>query len=87
VSINSILLANDMSNAARLSVGKTLLLPNPTKDPTKKTENVQIAQKPADKKTPTKTVAPPKTPTKKEPAKDPKVITYGSYSLSLKVDK
>lgn len=76
-----------MSNAARLSVGKTLLLPNPTKDPTKKIENVQLAQKPADKKTATKTVAPPKAPAKKEAAKDPKVITYGSYSLSLKVEK
>lgn len=76
-----------MSNAARLSVGKTLLLPNPTKDPNKKTENVQIAQKPVDKKPVVKAPAPPKVATKKEAVKDPKVITYGSYSLSLKVDK
>lgn len=77
-----------MSNAARLSVGKTLLLPNPTKDPNKKTENVQIAQKPVDKKPVVKAPAnPPKVAAKKEAAKDPKVITYGSYSLSLKVDK
>jgi len=34
--INSILLANDMNRSTTLSVGRKLLLPNPTKDPTKK---------------------------------------------------
>jgi hypothetical protein len=78
-----------MSNAARLSVGKNLILPNPTKDPTKKAENVQIAQvKQADKKPETKvTPEKPKTPAKTEPAKDPQVISYGSYSLNLKITK
>jgi hypothetical protein len=78
-----------MSNAARLSVGKSLILPNPTKDPVKKPENVQIAQiKPADKKPEAKvTPEKPKTVAKAEPAKDPQVISYGSYSLNLKVTK
>jgi hypothetical protein len=62
-----------MSNAARLSVGKTLLLPNPTKDPTKKTENVQLAQKPADKKTATKTLPLQKLLLRKKPPKIPKL--------------
>ena len=78
-----------MASSSRLSVGKTLLLPNPTKDPTKIPDPVQIAQvKTADKKLTTKVVAvPPKVPTKKEPVKDPQVITYGASSLSLKISK
>lgn len=79
-----------MNKGATLSVGRKLLLPNPTKDPTKKPAiaAVQSAPAPTNKSTAT---APRPVPiaavARKEPAKDPQTITYGDYSLSLKIGK
>lgn len=100
--VNSILLANDMNRGSTLTVGRKLLLPNPTKDPTKKPA-AQVALTKEDKKTAPKTapaaespklasVTPPKKEApkkeaKKEAPKDPPIITYGDYSLSLKITK
>lgn len=88
--INSILVANDMNKGATLSVGRKLLLPNPTKDPTKKP--AIVAAQPAPASTNKPTAATPKPVPKaavarKEPAKDPQIIAYGDYSLSLKIGK
>ncbi|MCB9807463.1 LysM peptidoglycan-binding domain-containing protein [Candidatus Peribacteria bacterium] len=96
--INTILVANDMSRNSTLSVGRQLLLPNPTKDPTKKVATQPTAPSPAAKtatKTPVATATSAQ-PVAKKPAekpvviqtpKDPQNITYGDYSLSLKVSK
>lgn len=96
--INTILVANDISRNTTLTVGRKLLLPNPTKDPTKKT----LVQEVADKKTePAKKVIPAavtpavkpaptavaKVVVKKEPVVDPATLTYGGYTLSLKITK
>lgn len=90
--VNTILVANDMNKGSTLSIGRKLLLPNPTKDPNKK--SAQIAAKtpvtPPKTATATKTTpvpAPKTTVAKKAPAKDPQTITYGDYTLSLKVGK
>ena len=91
--INTILVANDMSRKSTLSVGKKLLLPNPTKDPTKKpVTQVAKAPAPAAKKAPTnntekKAPAPAPAPAPRPAARDQQVITYGDYSLSLKLNK
>lgn len=76
-----ILVANDLANASKLRIGQKLLLPNPTKDPNpKKTQPTPVASQ--------------KTPAKKAPVKvadaavsTPKTLTYGTYSLNLKVEK
>lgn len=88
---NLILLANDMNKGATLSIGRKLLLPNPTKDPTKKPV-IAAAPKPAQAPTVKPANAPQqpvaKVPVvKKTPAKDPQTITYGDYTLSLKIGK
>jgi LysM repeat protein len=78
-----ILVANNLTNAAKLRIGQKLLLPNPTKDPNPKKPQIVPTTKVA-----TKT---PSTPPAKAPAKKvtsaPKTLTYGTYSLDLKVDK
>ena len=85
VDTNSILLANNMDRRGVLSVGKKLLLPNPTKDPNKKVVVVPIPEK--------KPVVPAlpivAKPTVTKRNRDPvnqKTISYGGYSLDLKVD-
>ena len=90
--VNTILVANDMNKGSTLSIGRKLLLPNPTKDPTKKP--TQIATKTPDSSVknpvnqkPTQTQNPKPAVIKKTPAKDPQTITYGDYTLSLKVGK
>jgi LysM repeat protein len=77
-----ILVANDLANTSKIRIGQKLFLPNPTKDPNpkkieaKKAPVVAKNTKSAVVKVPSKvTVAPPK------------VLTYGSYSLNLKVEK
>lgn len=87
--INTILVANDMSRKSTLSVGKKLLLPNPTKDPTKKpVTQVAKAPAPAAKKAPTNnTEKKAPAPVPRPAARDQQVITYGDYSLSLKLNK
>ncbi|MBP6921052.1 LysM peptidoglycan-binding domain-containing protein [Candidatus Gracilibacteria bacterium] len=89
--MNTILIANDMSRNSKLSVGKQLLLPNPTKDPTKKPVP-QVAKAPAPVDNTAKKAAPAPAPVAKkalvvQTPKDPLNITYGGYSLSLKVSK
>ena len=80
-----------MNKGATLSIGRKLLLPNPTKDPTKKP--AIAAAKPATTMPaakPTVAASKPAAKTavaKKEPAKDPQTITYGDYTLSLKIGK
>lgn len=75
-----ILVANDLSNASKLRIGQKLLLPNPTKDPNaKKIQNTPIAAQKTPAKSPVK--APDKVTT------TPKTLTYGTYSLNLKVEK
>lgn len=86
--VNTIAVANDMSPKSTLTVGNKLLLPNPTKDPTKKPP-VQVATTQSEKKpVPAKnTPAPTLKTAVKVAVKDPPVITYGGYSLSLKINK
>lgn len=80
-----------MNKGATLSIGRKLLLPNPTKDPAKKP--AIAAAKPATTMPaakPTVAASKPAAKTavaKKEPAKDPQTITYGDYTLSLKIGK
>lgn len=80
-----------MNKGATLSIGRKLLLPNPTKDPTKKP--AIAAAKPTSTPTAKPAVAAAPKPAaktavaKKEPAKDPQTITYGDYTLSLKIGK
>lgn len=85
--INTILVANDMSRNSTLSVGKKLLLPNPTKDPTKKPapQPAQIAKKPDPVVAPKKQTTP--APAPKVVAKVQQTLTHGDYSLSLKINK
>lgn len=87
--MNSILIANDMTQNTTLSVGKQLLLPNPTKDPTKKSptqlvnKSTSVTKKPVPSQTPVK-----KTPAStKNQSREQQNITYGDYSLALKVNK
>ena len=86
--VNTILVANDMSRGSTLSVGKKLLLPNPTKDPTKKPVT-QVAKTPTTPKpAPANNNAKkPAAPAPKPAPRDQQVLTYGDYSLSLKVSK
>lgn len=77
-----ILVANDLANTSKIRIGQKLFLPNPTKDPNpkkieaKKAPVVAKNTKSAAVKAPSKaTVAPPK------------ILSYGSYSLNLKVEK
>ncbi len=80
--IYHILLANNLTNASKIRIGQKLFLPNPTKDPT--------AKKPAPKPVATTTTKPVNTAIKqpaKKTASTPKTITYGTYSLQLKVEK
>lgn len=81
---NSILLANDIDKKGILSVGKTLILPNTTKDPDTKIAVVPPVKKPTTPTTPVKQT--PVVVKKKAPV-DQKTISYGGYSLDLKVDK
>lgn len=76
-----ILVANNLTNAAKIRVGQKLLLPNPTKDPNPKKPQIVPAAK---------VTAKPTTSSNKTPAKvtsTPKTLTYGTYSLDLKVEK
>lgn len=84
--INTILIANDMGRNSTLSVGKQILLPNPTKDPTKKPAP-QVAKTPATPKPAPANNTKKPAPAPKPASKDQQVITYGDYSLSLKVNK
>lgn len=85
--VNSIAIANDMSPRSTLTVGHKLLLPNPTKDPNKKPP-VQVATiQPVKKPVPTRTTTTISKAPVKVAVKDPPVITYGGYSLSLKINK
>lgn len=86
--INTILVANDMSRNTKLSVGKQILLPNPTKDPTKKPAP-QVAKTPTTPKPApaANNAKKPAAPAPKPAPRDQQVITYGDYSLSLKVSK
>ena len=85
--LSYILIANDLSNASKLHIGQKLLLPNPTKDPNPKKPDIKapvIAVKPSP--------VPPKPSSKapqpvKSTANSLKTITYGSYTLNLKVDR
>lgn len=82
--INTILIANDMIWRSSLSIGKKLLLPNPTKDPDKKPVQIVSAKTPDIKKP---NISKP-SPQKVAPApvkQDPKTISYGGYTLSLKI--
>lgn len=90
--INTILIANDMSRNTRLSVGKQILLPNPTKDPTKKPAPQVAKTTPAAKPAPAQNNAPKPAAPALKPAPKPVVrdqlnLTYGDYSLGLKVSK
>ncbi len=80
----NILLANDLEKGAILTVWKKLLLPSPTKDPTK-----ILVKKPLEKKT--SSVVAVSTSKKIIPKKDAvniqKTLSYGGYSLDLKVEK
>lgn len=80
-----ILVANDLTNASKIRVGQKLLLPNPTKDPTPKkpAPTPAVAQKTSSHTSP-KVV--PKVPAKNS-SSAPRTLTYGSYSLDLKVEK
>lgn len=84
--INTIIVANDMSRNAKLSVGRQILLPNPTKDPTKKPAP-QVAKTPTTPKPAPANNTKKPAPAPKPVSKDQQVITYGDYSLSLKVNK
>ncbi len=77
-----------MNEGAVLSVGKTLLLPNPTKDPTKKivTKPTTPAKKPT-QNTPQKPAPKPASQPKKDAPNTIKTISYGGYALDLKVEK
>lgn len=89
--VNTILIANDMNKGSTLSIGRKLLLPNPTKDPTKKPA-IATTAKPA---SPSPAAPKPAATTAPKPAaakapvakKDPQTITYWDYTLSLKVGK
>mgnify|MGYP006321228907 FL=1 len=84
---NNILVANDMSAGNVLSVGRKLLLPNPTKDPTKKIAVVPpVQKKPVQNTVQTKPVKQETAIPKKNEPNVRKTITYGGYSLDLKVN-
>lgn len=78
--VNTILIANDMNKGSTLSIGRKLLLPNPTKDPTKKPA-IATTAKPA---SPSPAAPKPAATTAPKPAaakapvakKDPQTITY-----------
>lgn len=76
--MKSILVASDLPRNATLSIGRTLFLPKPTKDPTKIVAKPTLAKKPPT--TPQKTTSP-------RARIDPKTLTYGEYTLNLKVSK
>lgn len=85
--LSHILIANDLSNASKLRIGQKLLLPNPKKDPNPKKPDAKPV---VTKTTPPKANAPVKKPevqAAKTVNNTLKTITYGSYSLNLKVDK
>lgn len=80
--IYHILVANNLTNASKIRIGQKLFLPNPTKDPNpKKTPNTQKPPLANTQKTP----PPPKKSNQANSA--PRTISYGSYSLQLKVEK
>jgi len=79
-----ILVANNLTSASRVRIGQKLFLPNPTKDPNPKKPEIKV---PVIVKN-----VPPIPPTKKPPirteqVKSAKSLTYGTYSLDLKVDR
>lgn len=87
--IDTILIANDMTSGATLRVGRSLLLPHPTKDPAKKIV-AQPTPKAPEKKTVAQkitTPAPAKVTPKKEVVNTQQTISYGGYTLDLKVTK
>lgn len=77
--VSTILVANDMNKGSTLSIGRKLLLPNPTKDPTKKPV-IATTAKPAPTSSapkPAATPAPkPATAKASVAKKDPQTITY-----------
>ncbi len=80
-----ILVANDLASASKIRIGQKLFLPNPTKDPNpKKPESTPpvIAKNPKSPDPIIKKPAP-----KAVQSLPPKTLTYGSYSLNLKVEK
>lgn len=82
---NTILIANDMSTGSTLSIGRKLLLPNPTKDPTKKVAIVPPVQNKPTTNPVVKPVKPVTSVAKKETQNIQKTLTYGGYSLDLKL--
>lgn len=80
-----ILVANDLTSASRIRIGQKLFLPNPTKDPNPKKPEIRatvIAQNKPELVPPAK-----KSAVKSSEVLPPKTLTYGTYSLDLKVDK
>ena len=82
-----ILVANDLTSAAKIRIGQKLLLPNPTKDPNQKKPDVKPAVSTVVKntKSPVSTVV--KNAPKNNTSTAPQTLTYGSYSLEKKVDQ
>jgi LysM repeat protein len=80
---NSILVVNDLEKGKLLTVGKQLLLPNPTKDPNKKV----VVKAPEKKPAPVKKNTPKPVVVKKDAPNTQKTISYGGYSLDLMVEK
>lgn len=87
--INTIVVANDMERNSTLSVGKKLLLPNPTKDPTKRSTPEPAIKKPTPVAPKPAANQPTKAPAVVSPpvVRDQQNIAYGDYSLSLKINK
>lgn len=84
--LSRILVANDLSNASKLRIGQKLLLPNPTKDPNPKKPATKTPV--IGKTTPKPQNTPPSQKSQIKPAVNSlKTLTYGSYSLNLKVEK
>ncbi len=82
-------MANSLEQRSILSVGKTLLLPNPTKDPNKKVIVKVPEKKPV---AVVKTVVPAvkkvvPVAVQRNAPNTQKTISYGGYSLDLKVEK
>lgn|GEM_PF-1906028 len=77
-----ILVANNLTSASKIRIGQKLLLPNPTKDPNPKKINTPepVAKKPISSPSSTAKI-------QDKPVITPMTLTYGTYSLDLKVGK
>jgi surface antigen len=85
--VTHIFLANDLKNGAPVAVGREIIIPNPTRDPAKPANPQKPDPRKPDPKKPNPPIA--QKPAQKKPAQklDPKSITYGDYTLNLKVSK